>query len=758
MLRFLERIIVTVGLGLLFSRQHYFIIAHNATDFVREYYNIYQANQSEFNETEHSLRYEREQDIPDEVSEKLQGFNLTFRSLPSLLQRALIWDSGYALGDNKTLAKVYTRCDSNTSSGVVMGNIGLSTKEITSAGCEIETCLTGNNSGVSWSFSSGCGPSQLDDLVKCACTPVKGKANEMPLWVNGGTSSSPSKIAISKLAIQRHTWSDVVAGRSAMLFAIHSSGVQDMTDLCALEPSTSLTIPCIEYRSSDDRWCRPKSSPIISKWLEEYMEALEGSDSGSDNQIPTSDMNSSSQYSNNDSSMADTNSTIMQSDEIATGHWQSTLPVLLVGAAALIVTGVAVCIYLRRRSDQRKADLLNSGANQLSMSSTKTSSQDDNEDRKPHRNNPLIDREDVFGNPHTTHEFIEMLSSSPSAWESSPLSRSLALTAESMASGSPKPDTERDAPVLSALASDPRLKHVHIPFGLLQFHHLISRGTRTEVWLCVLRDRCVAVKRLPKEERQNVEEIRTFVKTIRLVAPLQHPSILTFIGVAWNSLQNLCLVTEYLELGDLQEYLHQSNPNREQVEAYEDFMSFSMSWKREKMQILLDITRGLAYLHQKRIIHGDLKAKNVLLSADLDAKLSGFGSVCQLNGNVLDNSQNTLRLNSPFWTAPEVLMGGSHSEEADIYSLGVVVMELDTHQSPYVNTMTARGKRMSPLQILQHIMSGHLKPTLSPNCPGEIKELAEWCLQRDPNLRPSPSEVVRAIRYIPGFNLDEFSL
>eukprot|EP00644_Phytophthora_capsici_P001512 jgi/Phyca11/105110/e_gw1.10.152.1 len=327
-----------------------------------------------------------------------------------------------------------------------------------------------------------------------------------------------------------------------------------------------------------------------------------------------------------------------------------------------------------------------------------------------------------------------------------------------MASGSPKPDAERDAPVLSALANDARLKHVHIPFGLLQFHHLISRGTRTEVWLCVLRDRCVAVKRLPKEESRNVEEIRTFVKTIRLVAPLQHPSILTFIGVAWNSLQNLCLVTEYLELGDLQEYLHQSNPNREQVEAYEDFMSFSMSWKREKMQILLDITRGLAYLHQNRIIHGDLKAKNVLLSADLDAKLAGFGSMSDFTGNVLDKSQNTLRLNSPFWTAPEVLMGGAHSDEADIYSLGVVIMELDTHQSPYANTMTARGSRMPPLQILQHIMSGHLKPTLSPNCPGEIKELAEWCLQRDPNLRPSPSNVVQAIRYIPGFNLDEFSL
>ncbi|KAL3672738.1 hypothetical protein V7S43_002030 [Phytophthora oleae] len=639
-----------------------------------------------------------------------------------------------------------------------MDDLGLSTKEITKAGCEIETCSSENTSSVYWSFSSGCGPTQLDDLVKCACTSVKGKANEVPLWVTGEITSPSRKIAMSKPTIRRHTWSDIAAGRSAILFAIHTSDVQDMTDLCAPEPSSSLTIPCIEYRSSDDRWCRPMSSSLISKWLEEYIVALGALESGSKSPISTSDTNSSTQYNNNDSTMADTNTTIMQRDEISPGRWQSTLPVLLVGAAALIVTGVAVCIYLRRRSDQRKADLLSSGANQLSMSSTKSTRQDENDSRKPHRNNPLMDGEDVFGNPHTTHEFIEMLSSSPSAWESSPLSQSLALTAESMASGSPNPATQKDSPVLSALANDPRLKHVQIPFGLLQFHHLIARGARTEVWLCILRDRCVAVKRLPKEERRNVEEIRTFVKTIRLVAHLQHPSILTFIGVAWSSLQNLCLVTEYLELGDLQDYLRQSNPNRDQVEAYEDFMSFSLSWKREKMQILLDITRGLTYLHQNRIIHGDLKAKNVLLSADLDAKLAGFGSVCHLNGNVLDKSQNTLRLNSPFWTAPEVLMGGAQSEEADIYSLGVVIMELDTHRSPYANAMTARGNCMPPLQILQHVMSGHLKPTLSPTCPGEIKDLAEWCLQRDPNSRPSLGDVVQAVRYIPGFNLDEFSL
>ncbi|KAG3251816.1 hypothetical protein PI124_g3580 [Phytophthora idaei] len=551
---------------------------------------------------------------------------------------------------------------------------------------------------------------------------------------------------IPETIIRRHTWSNVTAGRSAILFAIHTSGEQledSNPDLCASRASlSSLTIPCIEYRASDDRWCRPKSSSLISKWLIEYVAALEASGStelGANSSALGPDTDIRTQYNNDDS----TNTTALQHD-VPRGSWRSTVPVLIVGAVALVVTGIAVFIYLRRRSAKRKTDLQNSRANQLSMSSTQSS----HASQKPH-NNPLIDKEDIFGNPHTIRDVIEILSSSP-------LSLSQTGTAESRASESPKPDNHKASDILNALTNDPHLKHVQLPFDRLQFHHLIARGVH-EVWLCVLRDRCVAVKRLPKEERNNLEEIRAFIKTMRFSACLQHPSILSFIGVTWSSLQNLCLVTEYLELGDLQEYLRQSNPNRDQHEIYEDFMSFSLSWKSEKMQLLLDITRGLVYLHRKRIIHGDVKAKNVLLSADLDAKLTGFGAVGYRSENHLDKSQ-TIRPNTPFWTAPEVLAGGAPSRKADMYSLGILITELGTHQSPYSNALTARGRRMPPLQVLQHIMSGHLKPNLSPTCPSEIVDLVEWCLQRDPGSRPSASDVVQAVRSIPGFNLDEFSL
>ncbi|KAL4147512.1 hypothetical protein PRNP1_011268 [Phytophthora ramorum] len=251
------------------------------------------------------------------------------------------------------------------------------------------------------------------------------------------------------------------------------------------------------------------------------------------------------------------------------------------GGAALLVTGIAVFVYLRRRSDRRETNLQNAAAHQLSLICSNDSNKETNESRKP-RDNPLIEKEDRFGNRRSINDFLEMLSSSPSAWESSPLSLSLAQTAESLASGSPNGAKLTDSSVLYALANDPHLKNAQIPFELLQFHHLIARSSRSEVWLCVLRDRCVAVKRLHKEKRRDLEETKAFVKAIRLSAPLQHPSILDFVGVTWNSLRNLCLITEYLELGDLRSYPINASSilNRPSRGLYERWICQVELWRR----------------------------------------------------------------------------------------------------------------------------------------------------------------------------------
>ncbi|KAE9023344.1 hypothetical protein PR002_g11740 [Phytophthora rubi] len=636
----LERVVMIFALS--FVHSTCVVLANASTDFVSAYYQIfwYQASQKPENDGNSSANapIPLEQDVPDEITARLQHFGLSFDSLPGLLQRALLWDGGYAFGDDGVLAEIYTRCDTS-SYGATMDNLALQTQQVQAAGCDLQNCSANDNAMVAWSLSSKCGPTHIDDIVQCACASVKSKANAAPVWATGPQLSDLGNNKIPNALVRRHTWSDSSAGRSAILFAIHTaSEFQDepySTQTCSSETSTSsLVIPCIEYRESDGRWCRPTNSSLMTKWLNEYVVALVEDKYASSatqelgSEDYKSDISASFQYDSDNSATDDTNVTRLQHDDSTPGNWRQTIPVLIVGAAALLVTGIAVFIYLRRRSEQRKHDTQNSEAYQISMSSHQSM----NNSTKP-RNEPLLDREDVFGNPHSMRDFLEMLSSSPTAWESSPLSLSLALTAESLASGSPSNDKLTDREVLTALANDPQLKHAQIPFELLQFHHLIARGSHSEVWLCVLHDRCVAAKRLSKEQQRSWNEVKTFVRTIRLSASLQHPSILSFVGVAWSSLQNLCLLTEYLELGDLREYLLQSNPSRDQTETYEDFMCFSLSWKREKMQLLLDIAR-------------------------VEAKLAGFGTPDQFSENASKVSQRSGGT-SPYWTAPEILAAPS---------------------------------------------------------------------------------------------------
>ncbi|GMF27412.1 unnamed protein product [Phytophthora lilii] len=769
---FCRRVATIFVLGLLLCK--HLAEANISSDFVHEYYQTYQKLRVKAKDALDYTKYDPpihlEHGVPDEIIEKLQFVGLRFESLPGLLQRALVWDSGYVVGDNGLLTKSYTRCLTN-SSGSAMDNIALKAKDIENAGCETQTCSPDEATTISWSYSSDCGPVQLDDIIQCACSAVKTKANEAPVWSIGQIYTDPvNNSNLPEPFIRRHTWSDLTAGRSAILFAIHTNrALQDMSlsNACgSYTPPASLTIPCIEYRDADDRWCRPSSSPLMSKWLREYiltqLNNIESSASGSvDSNISSSTSSPNMNYTvldnNDNSAMADTNITKLQHDDLTTGRWRQTVPVMIVGGVALVVSALAVFIYLRRRSDQRKQELQTSAANQLSLSSA-DDGQKTEKTTKMARHNPLIDTEDAFGNQHSMHDILEMLSSSPTAWESSPISLSLALTAESLASGGSKDGKCSDTSIFNAMINDPHMKDTQISFDLLQFHHLIARSSHTEVWLCVLRDRCVAVKRLSKEQRKSLNSVKAFVKTIRLTAPLKHPSIVDFVGIAWNSLQNLCLVTEYLELGDLQEYLRQSNPDRTHNDISDEFMYFSLSWRREKMQLLLDIVRGLDYLHRHHILHGDLRARNILLSAALDAKLIGFGTQNQLGSRALGQSQRNIGVESPFWASPEVLAGGSQTEKADIYSLGVLITELDTHLTPYANTVTARGESMPPLQVLQHIMARQLKPSLLPSCPHEIVDLAEWCMHGDPKCRPTARDVVQAVRSIPGVNLDEFSL
>ena len=86
--------------------------------------------------------------------------------------------------------------------------------------------------------------------------------------------------------------------------------------------------------------------------------------------------------------------------------------------------------------------------------------------------------------------------------------------------------------------------------------------------------------------------------------------------------------------------------------------------------------------------------------------------------------------------APEFNMGGRYTKLVDVYSLGVVLKELDTCKNPFHDAANTNGSKIQDVTTLQLVSSGQLKPSISESCPASIVKLAEACLTFHPSERP----------------------
>ncbi|OWZ20334.1 TKL protein kinase [Phytophthora megakarya] len=290
-----------------------------------------------------------------------------------------------------------------------------------------------------------------------------------------------------------------------------------------------------------------------------------------------------------------------------------------------------------------------------------------------------------------------------------------------------------------SLLEDPIVITNRINYRDIRLGKCLSRGGFGLVFVGEYKGRQVAVKKIRPDRSQDPKDVKAFLKEIILMAELHHPRIVEFIGVAWDNLKHISAVTEFMEGGDLRHVLRsfkrQGSP---------------LSWKNHKMTISLHIAEAMQYLHSHspKVIHRDLKSKNVLLNMHLEAKLTDFG-VSRTQYTVQTHAM-TAGIGTSFWIAPEVLLGRDYNEQADIYSFGVVLSEIDTDDYPYWNDSNrddARGK-LQEADILRQVATGKKRPTFSAACPAGIMLLAESCLQEKPENRPTASAVVETLQQL----------
>ncbi|KAK4585074.1 hypothetical protein RGQ29_022659 [Quercus rubra] len=188
----------------------------------------------------------------------------------------------------------------------------------------------------------------------------------------------------------------------------------------------------------------------------------------------------------------------------------------------------------------------------------------------------------------------------------------------------------------------------------------------------------VAIKQLNHDGLQGFQE---FIVDVLMLSLLHHSNLVTLIGYCTDGDQRL-LVYEYMSMGSLEDHLFDLDPGKD-----------PLSWST-RIKIAVGAARGLEYLHNKAnppVIYRDLKSANILLDNDYNPKLSDFG-LAKL-GPVGDHTHVSTRVMGTYgYCAPEYAMSGKLTLKSDIYSFGVVLLELITGRRA-INTPKKPGEQ-----------------------------------------------------------------
>ncbi|OVA13029.1 Protein kinase domain [Macleaya cordata] len=246
--------------------------------------------------------------------------------------------------------------------------------------------------------------------------------------------------------------------------------------------------------------------------------------------------------------------------------------------------------------------------------------------------------------------------------------------------------------------------------------------------------RMVAVKKLSLGKSQQGEA--EFLAEVRLITSIQHKNLVRLLGCCSDGSQRL-LVYEYMENRSLDGIIYGK---------VDHFLDWSTRY-----QIILGIARGLQYLHEDshiRIVHRDIKASNILLDEKFQPKIGDFGLARffpEDEAYLSTNFAGTLG-----YTAPEYAIRGELSEKADIYSFGVLLLEIISCRK---NTDLSLSSEMQYLpeyawklyersKVIDVVDPKLQKDGFVEKDVFQAIHVAFLCLQPHPNLRPPMSDIV----------------
>ncbi|KZV90232.1 Pkinase-domain-containing protein [Exidia glandulosa HHB12029] len=232
----------------------------------------------------------------------------------------------------------------------------------------------------------------------------------------------------------------------------------------------------------------------------------------------------------------------------------------------------------------------------------------------------------------------------------------------------------------------------------------------------------MAVKQveLPSGSSHNEERKKSMLtaleREIDLLKDLQHENIVQYLDSSMDD-QYLNIFLEYVPGGSVAALLN-------------NYGAFEEALVRNFVRQIL---QGLNYLHEREIIHRDIKGANILVDNKGGIKISDFGISKKVADNILKNSNRPSLQGSVFWMAPEVVKQTSYTRKADIWSLGCLVVEMFTGQHPY--------PKLNQMQAIFKIGQS-AKPATPDDISSDAEDFLNQTFEIDYQARPSAAELL----------------